>query len=205
MTQTDDARNAYAKGLSDALGLIASLGYGKNLDVDEGHEEAFCAVERYLNEWQARADLAATALLSIATQPVGAVKVKPLVWSEVDGLGGRVWDAIAIHTTYRIVANADGQYWLTELDRALPSLKAAKAVAEMHNRDCIMSALEPTQPDPLADPRVTALVDALRFYAWENEARLPSEGPWGAASTDFGQVARAALTAFDTTGGKPDE
>jgi hypothetical protein len=59
MTHADDARNAYAKGLSDALGLIASLGYGKNQDVDEGHEEAFRAVERHLNEWQARAALAA--------------------------------------------------------------------------------------------------------------------------------------------------
>ena len=36
-------------------------------------------------------------------------------------------------------------------------------------------------------------VEALRFYAWENEMRLPSDGPWGAGSTDFGKVARATL------------
>ena len=36
-------------------------------------------------------------------------------------------------------------------------------------------------------------VEALRFYAWENERRLPSEGPWGAASKDFGRVARTTL------------
>ena len=35
--------------------------------------------------------------------------------------------------------------------------------------------------------------EALRFYAWENEMRLPSDGPWGAGSTDFGKVARATL------------
>ncbi len=43
-------------------------------------------------------------------------------------------------------------------------------------------------------------VEALRFYAWENEKRLPSEGPWGAGSTDFGTVARATLA--ELTGGK---
>jgi hypothetical protein len=43
-------------------------------------------------------------------------------------------------------------------------------------------------------------MEALRFYAWENEMRLPSEGPWGAGSTDFGTVARATLA--ELTGGK---
>ena len=55
---TDIVRSAYAKGLSDAMGLIASLGYGRNQDVDEGHEEAFRAIESYFNDWQARATLA---------------------------------------------------------------------------------------------------------------------------------------------------
>jgi len=33
---------------------------------------------------------------------------------------------------------------------------------------------------------------ALRFYADRHE--VPSEGPWGVNSTDFGNVARQALT-----------
>lgn len=41
--------------------------------------------------------------------------------------------------------------------------------------------------------RLGKAVEALRFYAWENEMRLPSDGPWGAGSTDFGKVARATL------------
>lgn len=41
--------------------------------------------------------------------------------------------------------------------------------------------------------KVAKLEGALRFYAWENEMRLPSEGPWGVGSTDFGKEARAAL------------
>jgi hypothetical protein len=45
-------------------------------------------------------------------------------------------------------------------------------------------------------------VEALRFYAWENEMRLPSEGPWGAGSTDFGSVARDTLA--ELTGGKDE-
>jgi len=41
--------------------------------------------------------------------------------------------------------------------------------------------------------KLAKAVEALRFYAWENEMRLPSDGPWGAGSTDFGKVARATL------------
>jgi hypothetical protein len=41
--------------------------------------------------------------------------------------------------------------------------------------------------------KLSKAVEALRFYAWENEMRLPSDGPWGAGSTDFGKVARATL------------
>jgi hypothetical protein len=37
-----------------------------------------------------------------------------------------------------------------------------------------------------------AHVKALRFYADEHEC--PSDGPWGLASSDFGDIARAALT-----------
>jgi hypothetical protein len=44
-----------------------------------------------------------------------------------------------------------------------------------------------------AEAKLAKAVKALRFYAWENEMRLPSDGPWGAGSTDFGKVARATL------------
>jgi hypothetical protein len=44
---------AYEKGLDDALALIASLGYGRNQDVDEGHEEAYRAIEFHLKHWKA--------------------------------------------------------------------------------------------------------------------------------------------------------
>ena len=44
-----------------------------------------------------------------------------------------------------------------------------------------------------AEAKLAKAVEALRFYAWENEMRLPSDGPWGAGSTDFGKVARATL------------
>ena len=42
----------FEKGLNTALKCIASIGYGKNQDVDEGHEEAYRAVEAYLKDWK---------------------------------------------------------------------------------------------------------------------------------------------------------
>jgi len=53
----------------------------------------------------------------------------------------------------------------------------------------------PSLEDDLKDleAKLAKAVKALRFYAWENEMRLPSDGPWGAGSTDFGKVARATL------------
>ena len=44
---------AFETGLNEALKVIASIGYGKNQDVDEGHEEAYRAVETYLKDWKA--------------------------------------------------------------------------------------------------------------------------------------------------------
>jgi hypothetical protein len=58
-TEQADKRNivsvlrAYEKGLQDALAVIASLGYGRTEDVDEGHEEAFRAVEKHITDWRA--------------------------------------------------------------------------------------------------------------------------------------------------------
>ena len=42
-------------------------------------------------------------------------------------------------------------------------------------------------------PTEAALIEALRFYADNQGNNEPNEGPWGVNSTDFGQVARAAL------------
>ena len=39
------------------------------------------------------------------------------------------------------------------------------------------------------------LVAALRFYAEEHQN--PNEGPWGANSIDFGDIARAALASVE--------
>ena len=50
-----------------------------------------------------------------------------------------------------------------------------------------------------AEAKLAQAVEALRFYAWENEMRLPSDGPWGAGSTDFGKVARATLAVIKAT------
>ena len=41
--------------------------------------------------------------------------------------------------------------------------------------------------------RIATLTKALTFYA-EGHSKNPNEGPWGMASTDFGTIARAALT-----------
>jgi hypothetical protein len=49
------------------------------------------------------------------------------------------------------------------------------------------------QREKAAEAKLAKAVEALRFYAWENEIRLPSDGPWGAGSTDFGKAARTTL------------
>lgn len=44
----------FGDGLRTAICVIASIGYGKNEDVDAGHEEALRAVEKYLTDWTSR-------------------------------------------------------------------------------------------------------------------------------------------------------
>lgn len=44
----------FGDGLRTAISVIASIGYGKNEDVDAGHEEALRAVEKYLTDWMSR-------------------------------------------------------------------------------------------------------------------------------------------------------
>jgi hypothetical protein len=50
------------------------------------------------------------------------------------------------------------------------------------------------------DAKLAKAVEALRFYADENRYGLPSDGPWGLGSTDFGKIARALLAEIE--GGK---
>ena len=49
----------------------------------------------------------------------------------------------------------------------------------------------------LAEAGVQDLVEALDFYAANHD--WPNEGPWGVDSTDFGDVARAALVKIGAT------
>jgi len=46
---------SYESGMQCALGIIAAIGYGKNEDVDAGHEEAYRAIERHLADWKTAA------------------------------------------------------------------------------------------------------------------------------------------------------
>ena len=47
------------------------------------------------------------------------------------------------------------------------------------------------------DPLLAEALEALRFYADENRSGLPSDGPWGLGSNDFGRRARAVLAKMD--------
>jgi hypothetical protein len=61
--------------------------------------------------------------------------------------------------------------------------------------DCLNTGYCGEHHNTVADleAKLAKAVEALRFYAWENEIRLPSDGPWGAGSTDFGKAARTIL------------
>lgn len=135
----------------------------------------------------------------LAPDPLRAVKVKPLVWREIETYGGQCFDAIALHTVYRIIPKHDGRYWLTEPDCSLPTLEAAKAAAQADYEQRIRSALEPA--DPLADPRVTALVAHLHrltahgdgLEGWTVDKAKIARKNWNKAKAE----AFTALAAFD--------
>ena len=90
-------------------------------------------------------------------------------------------------------------------------IRGADAEARMSDYQdmmrCLWKGVADTEQQQDAADRIEELeaklakaVEALRFYAWDNEIRLPSDGPWGAGSTDFGKFARATLA--ELTGGK---
>jgi len=71
---------------------------------------------------------------------------------------------------------------MTELERRC---------VERYERDAPMTVVQIIRA-VLAEAGVAELVEALNFYAANHD--WPNEGPWGVDSTDFGDVARAALT-----------
>ena len=85
-------------------------------------------------------------------------------------------------------------------------LCAAKFPASPDENDLVIYTRADLAPDPLADARVARMIDALRYYAdpktYEPDKRYANE-PWPIFD-DEGAMARAALAAFDTTGGNAD-
>lgn len=72
----------------------------------------------------------------------------------------------------------------------------AKEKARVEGRLVIVDSPElATLRADLAEARekIARLTEALEFYADDNRTGLPSDGPWGLGSNDFGSRARAAL------------
>jgi len=104
-----------------------------------------------------------------------------------------------INTTPEAVEQAMGE--LTDLTRC--RCHEGFTSRNLRDPDCNCDSADAVK---IVSTRIKALeaqlakaMESLRFYAWENEIRLPSEGPWGAASTDFGRVARTTLAAIKGT------
>lgn len=166
----------------------------------EFHASETCPVffAQVRDAWNRRADL--------APDPMGAVKVKPLEW---DGAGDRLSaSAFGLSLAYRITGKP-GDWTLMKTgatsyihEEGFEAQKAAKAAAQADYETRIRSALEPC--DPLADPRVNALVGAARDVAYD-PAYMAMEDGDGEPCNLIGSL-QAALAAFDTTdtGGKAD-
>ena len=80
----------------------------------------------------------------------------------------------------------EAEEWAEELEQRL-------SICERHRDAYAEMDRIGTQAVRDLEAKLAKAVEALRFYAWENEMRLPSDGPWGAGSTDFGKVARTTL------------
>jgi hypothetical protein len=123
---------------------------------------------------------------ALAPDPLGAVKVKPLVWG--------------YHPVGLIAGAASGTAYLIDTRNARPTvvkglaftmqfetIEAAKAAAQAEYETRILSALEPA--DVMADARVVALVDAVR--------RMQE-------TVGISWAARDALASITDTGGRKD-
>jgi hypothetical protein len=101
----------------------------------------------------------------------------------------RRWAEVA-QSRYQRAKSAEAKLKLA--DTAIDYKKRCEVLEERWEAAC-QDAREAEAYAGKLEAKLAKAVEALRFYAWENEARLPSEGPWGTASTDFGQIARATL------------
>lgn len=211
MTQTENARGRITAEKLDELweefeASAKPTGFDGDMEffnVEDMQDQAY-----YLYE-------AAKSLL--APTPQDAVKVKPLVWEDFDERGAK---ASAFYNANYLINlwNGRGQFEVSfsypgyqtgyDGERWHDTLEAAKADAQADYETRIRSALEPC--DPQDDPRVTALVDALRNACEELEqAELSQVAAKNTTLARLSAEARdaglAALAAFDTTGGKADE
>ena len=73
--------------------------------------------------------------------------------------------------------------------RAIKNRTPTKAKVALTARDERMKAEGARE----AQAKIARLTEALEFYADDNRTGLPSDGPWGLGSNDFGSRARAAL------------
>ena len=100
-----------------------------------------------------------------------------------------VADRIEALTEQRDAARQDAK----EAEAYAEELEAKLSICEKYRDAYAEMGRIGTQAVRDLEAKLAKAVEALRFYAWENEMRLPSDGPWGAGSTDFGKVARATL------------
>jgi hypothetical protein len=78
-------------------------------------------------------------------------------------------------------------------EEAADRIEALTGERDWHMEEWVSAVDRLKSERDAAEAKLAKAVEALRFYAWENEMRLPSDGPWGAGSTDFGKVARTTL------------
>ena len=117
--------------------------------------------ERFAS-WLCLAEAAIRALPVAEPEPL-AVRVKPLVWTQVETYGGTVWDAIGSMTVYRIIPKPDGRYLLTDpnCEIAAHTLDEAQSAAEADHAARIRSQIDAV---PAAQVRAEALEEAAKYH-----------------------------------------
>lgn len=108
-------------------------------------------------------DLAARKLIANAVRALPAVtpKVKPLVWEQADDPND--WRS-GPYDIYMENGKFQAYWWSVVL--GLPRETAADAMEFVwkHHESSTLASLEPVASDPLSDPRVNALVEALQAF-----------------------------------------
>jgi hypothetical protein len=127
--------------------------------------------------------------------------------------------AKAVEANEKLTAERDEHWksfvhWRKEADALTEQLEAARADAkeaeayaeelekeiELNEQEACMVEDDLIKADKEIDDlkaKLAKAVDALRFYADENRYGLPSDGPWGLGSTDFGKIARSTLAEIE--------